>query len=287
MSSDKIDGQELSSTTVPTGYSEGPDVYQCKCAICSQTFEGPKREVACPACQTRTSEDQCVHGTKPGDCDVCVNTIRGSEPQSPDTAAAAPEKQEQPPSRKEILAQSAATANVMIEEIRKMIEFLKASAPSEQRDRRIAESERLIRNIEATRAGVVDLRPFLSNQPSDSDFGFPTRINVLATAARHRLAKSKFYFPDPRVVVEAAAALWSDEKSRDELKLRIVHYLSKMSAAQDGLPVSAACRRIIEAAAIEDKVRRGDQVDPDQIELATAARAALHAFMSEARLVRR
>ena len=114
------------------------------------------------------------------------------------------------------------------------------------------------------------------------DQGMATRrADVLAVEARRRLEKSKYMFPEPKAVLDAAAVLWGDDAAGcAELRLRIAYYLSKMNIVQDGLGVSAACRRLMQAAAC---TRANMSLTQEQTDLLAAAKASLQSFMYEAR----
>lgn len=142
------------------------------------------------------------------------------------------------------------------------------------------ETDRLLASLAAARPGVVDMSALLKKQPPASDFRYPARADVLASEARKRLDKSKFMFPEPKAVLDAATILWDNADDHAELRLRIAYFLAKMNMVQDGLAVSAACRRLIQAAAC---VYQKTALTQEQTDLLAAAKASLLSFMYEAR----
>ena len=151
--------------------------------------------------------------------------------------------------------------------------------PSGDRLRR--DTDRLLNSLAAARPGVVDLTALLRSQPRPADFAFPARATALATEARRRMARSKYMFPEPTAVLDAAASLLdAPAEDRQELRVRLAHALSRLNAPRDGLGVSAACRRLLEAAAC---ARSAAPLTPDQITLLAAAKASLQSYLYEAR----
>jgi hypothetical protein len=154
-------------------------------------------------------------------------------------------------------------------------------APGAKAERSRKDTDRLLNSLHASRPGVVDLSSFLQKQPAATDFRFPARADALAAEARRRLEKSKYMFPEPKAVIDAAAVLWGDDAAGcSELRVRLAYYLSKMNIVQDGLGVSAACRRLMQAAAC---TRSGMVLTQEQTDLLAAAKASLMSFMYEAR----
>ena len=175
-------------------------------------------------------------------------------------------------------------ATTMVEDMIQHVSSIKErlqGVPGGKAERQRRETDRLLSSLYASRPGVVDMSAFLQKQPSSADFQFPARADVLAAEARRRLEKSKYMFPEPKAVLDAAATLWGlDTKDCAELRLRIAYYLSKMNIVQDGLGVSAACRRLMQAAAC---TRAGMTLTKEQTDLLASAKASLQSFMYEAR----
>jgi hypothetical protein len=176
-------------------------------------------------------------------------------------------------------------AGVMVEDMIQHVSSIRdriGDAAGPQAERLRKETGRLLAQLESTRPGVVDMSCFLHRQPSAEDFKFPGRVNALIPGARRRMEKSKFMFPEPKSVVEAASVL-VDEKDAPEARLRVAHYLAHMNMTQDGLAASAASRRLLQAASIASALAAGKELPEDQVNLMAAAKAALASFLYEAR----
>ena len=176
-------------------------------------------------------------------------------------------------------------ATTMVEDMIQHVTSMKdrlQGIPGAKAERQRRDADRLLSSLHASRPGIVDLAAFLQKQPSAEDFRFPARADVLATKARRRLEKSKYMFPEPKAVLDAAAVLWGadDDAGCRELRVRMAFYLAKMNIVQDGLGVSSACRRLMQAAAC---TRTDMQLTQEQTDLLASAKASLQSFMYEAR----
>ncbi len=180
-------------------------------------------------------------------------------------------------------------AGTMVEDMIQHVSSIRdriGDAQGPQAERLRKETGRLLSQLEATRPGVVDMSCFLNKQPSAEDFKFPARVDALIPKARARLDKTKFMFPEPKSTVEAVSVL-VDEADAAEARLRVAHYLAHMNMTQDGLPASAACRRLLQAASVAAALAAGREMPEDQVNLMAAAKAALASFLYEARRGRR
>ena len=173
----------------------------------------------------------------------------------------------------------------MIENITSIQERLEGqTGPEAERLRK--ETERLLSALHATKPGVVDLTCFLNRQPRDDrEFGFPGRAAALCGTARPRLERSRFMFPEPSSVLAAVTVLGQDCMSSEdvaELQTRVAYYMAKMVVSNDGVAASAAMRRLIQTASIQ-QLSASKEITQEQRDLLASAKGSIAAFLFEAR----
>ena len=177
-------------------------------------------------------------------------------------------------------------ANVMVEDMLQNLQGIQeklANATGGQAERLRKEAERLRNSLESARPGVVDLTAYLKKQPSAADIAFTGRAEALIPEARRRMAKSKYMFPEPRAIADAAADLHGSAEDSHELRVRLLHGLAKLNMQQDGLAAATAGRRLLQAAAHGKLLASGVTLTAPQTELLASAKAAVGSFLYEAR----
>ena len=182
----------------------------------------------------------------------------------------------------ELINTSIVTLNDMMKSIDGMQAHLKGRNDKPAKRMR-EEADRMRRSLHAAIPGNIDLSTFLSPAPKADDLAFPGRAASLCIQARPRLSKSSFMFPDPASVIKAAGPIVGGMVTAEdmmELEIRLAHYFARMNIKRDGMVVSSAMRRILEAASI---VALGDGASLQQRELLATVSAALLSFISEAR----
>jgi hypothetical protein len=147
--------------------------------------------------------------------------------------------------------------------------------------RRIAEITRTEAGVLAIQEGSINLKPVLSRQPSPVQLSAPARREVTLKQAKARMAKSKYMFPDPKLILGSLGLLLGLEMERDirEIELRILHYLAEGHFQKDGMLVSHSLRRLVTMGKLMAKPERTEAEDQQVL----AARATVLDFLEDAR----
>lgn len=155
------------------------------------------------------------------------------------------------------------------------------------------EIDRLIQGLESSTAADLSLAVFLSRQPTEHELEFPDRYKILLSQARVKMTKSKFFFPDPAIVVSALTNLCGADAGfavldYEEIRHRVLHSLARISMPRYGFLVSMVTRRICQAGGIavllKDPALPTDAPGRAQGEQTVAdARRAIREFLKEAR----
>ena len=110
----------------------------------------------------------------------------------------------------------------------------------------VAEADRILAVLTADR-WEVDLSIFHQLKPRTEEFKYPKRAELLAQAARKRMAKSKYMFPEPAAVLNAVEGLCASPEVAERVRLHVASYMSRVNIFREGLPVSLVMRNVIHA----------------------------------------
>ena len=151
-------------------------------------------------------------------------------------------------------------------------------------------SKRMLREADSSLAvsdmiknNTIDLSIILERQPKKEDFKFPKRYTILLAEAQKRMSKSSFMFPSPKSVANAFIELLPDGTPKDEMLLRISHFLARCDLVRSGTLVSSICRRLIQGAYVKEMLSRNPEMvlPKEQTDLMVSCLAAVAAFVNK------
>jgi len=164
------------------------------------------------------------------------------------------------------------------------VALAKRGIPDEKRraiEKRVKEIDRVLHAAAVRQAGEVDLAPVLTHPPSPRQLRAPGRREVVLRRARERMERSRYMFPDPKLVLGGLAALLGEDAMDDvrETELRILHYLAGGNIQRDGMLIAQSLRRIVSTG----RLALNEASTEDETRSVNAARHGIRCFLEVAR----
>ncbi len=142
------------------------------------------------------------------------------------------------------------------EDIIENVESIRAIAYRDGKMSVVEDADRIL-GVLKNKNGQMEFQIFSATSPKLEDFQYSMRYETFAKAARARLKKSKYIFPEPKEIIEAVSKLLPPSNMMEKVRLHIAHSLYKSNLYDNGLPLSCAAQNLIKAgrAQIGDEIR--------------------------------